>query len=105
MGIPLYGRSFTLSSSSQNGLNAPASGAGAQGLFTREPGFLAYYEICHYVKKEGWTVVGRVEQMGPYASKDRQWVSYDDKGTIRKKVLLNCHFCAFSRILSFLHMV
>ena len=97
MGMPLYGRSFTLTSRSQNGLNAPATGAGAQGLFTRENGFLAYYEICHRVKNEGWTVVGPVEQIGPYAHKNKQWVSYDDKETILKKVLFKCHYYAFQQ--------
>uniref|UniRef100_H9GTR5 GH18 domain-containing protein n=1 Tax=Anolis carolinensis TaxID=28377 RepID=H9GTR5_ANOCA len=44
LGIPLYGRSFTLSSS-QTGLNAPASGPGTAGIYTREAGFLSYYEV------------------------------------------------------------
>ena len=86
MGMPLYGQSFTLSSSSNHGLNAPAPSPGSKGPFTQQPGFLAYFEICDSVKNEGWTVVGPNEQMGPYAYKDKQWVSYDDKATIRKKV-------------------
>ena len=92
MGMPLYGQSFTLSSSSNHGLNAPAPSAGTQGPFTRQAGFLAYYEICHSVKNEGWTVVGPNEQMGPYAFKNKQWVSYDDIATIWKKVVFELHF-------------
>ena len=57
MGMPLYGQSFTLDSSAKHGLNAAASQKGAAGDFTRAPGFLAYYEICHKIKKEKWTVV------------------------------------------------
>lgn len=45
MGIPLYGQSFTLSNANVHGLNAPASGPGEAGKFTRAAGFLAYYEV------------------------------------------------------------
>lgn len=83
MGMPLYGRSFTLSSSRNNGLNAPTSGPGQAGKFTREAGFLAYYEICHSIKHERWAV-----RQGdtPSAYKDKQWVSYDDPASIKRKV-------------------
>ena len=57
------------------------------GPFTGQGGLLAYNEICYKVKNEGWTVVGPTSQMGPYAYKDKQWVSYDDPATIRKKVM------------------
>ena len=87
MGMPLYGQSFTLSSASNNGLNAPTSAPGLAGPFTGQGGLLAYNEICYKVKNEGWTVVGPTSQMGPYAYKDKQWVSYDDPATIRKKVM------------------
>ena len=86
MGMPLYGQSFTLSSATNNGLNAPSSGPGKAGAFTGQGGLLAYYEICNSVKKEGWTVVGQTAEMGPFAHKDTQWVSYDDQATIRTKV-------------------
>lgn len=45
LGFPLYGQSFTLSNTNVHGLNAPASGAGEAGQFTRSAGFLAYYEV------------------------------------------------------------
>lgn len=44
MGIPAYGRTFTLSSS-QTGRNAPASGPGTAGPYTKEAGFWSYYEV------------------------------------------------------------
>ena len=103
MGMPLYGQSFTLSSSSNHGLNAPAPSPGSQGPFTRQAGFLAYYEICYNIKTDGWTVVEPNEQMGPYAYKDKQWVSYDDKATIRKKVIFEFNCCALQQnIIKFL---
>ena len=45
VGLPLYGRSFTLSDESKSGINAPAvDGGGKAGKYTREKGYLAYYE-------------------------------------------------------------
>ena len=44
MGVPFYGRSFTLQNRNENGVGAPAT-AGKAGKFTREAGFLAFYEV------------------------------------------------------------
>ncbi|XP_060629020.2 chitotriosidase-1-like [Anolis sagrei] len=83
MGIPLYGRSFTLSSS-QAGVNAPSSGPGTAGTYTREAGFLSYYEICTF--KEGATTEVIEQQKVPYSFKGNQWVGYDDVNSIKTKV-------------------
>ncbi|XP_025836304.1 probable chitinase 10 [Agrilus planipennis] len=86
MGMPLYGQSFQLEKADNHGLNAKAPGPGQAGEFTRAAGFLAYYEICNKIKKEGWTVVQDPKRrMGPYAYKGNQWVSYDDQEQIRIK--------------------
>ena len=85
MGMPMYGQSFTLSSSASNGLNAASSGGAKAGEFTRQSGFLAYMEICDLVKNKQW-VVKQEPGMGPYAFKGDQWVGYDDKAMIRQKV-------------------
>ncbi|KAJ7333003.1 hypothetical protein JRQ81_015183 [Phrynocephalus forsythii] len=83
LGIPLYGKTFTLSSS-QTGVNAPASGAGTAGPYTREAGLLAYYEICTF--KQGATTKVIEKQEVPYSFKGNQWVGYDDVDSIKKKV-------------------
>lgn len=44
MGIPTFGRSFTLASSKTD-VGAPISGPGIPGQFTKEEGTLAYYEV------------------------------------------------------------
>ena len=46
VGIPTYGRTFKLASSSNFGLDAPATpGQAPTGRQTGESGFLAYYEV------------------------------------------------------------
>ncbi|KAL7648229.1 UNVERIFIED_CONTAM: hypothetical protein RMT77_000132 [Armadillidium vulgare] len=85
LGIPFYGQSFTLADASNNGLNAQTYGGGEAGTYTRQMGFLAYYEICYDVE-QGWTVVqDPLETMGPYAYSGTQWVSYDDIAMVQTK--------------------
>lgn len=63
IGMPTYGRTFTLSNPANFKVNAPASGGGKAGDYTKEGGFLAYYEVskviqsyhgivCHVGKRE-----------------------------------------------------
>lgn len=45
LGIPLYGRSYTLSSATNNKLGASTTGPGKPGKYTQEPGLLSYLEV------------------------------------------------------------
>ncbi|KAJ8915748.1 hypothetical protein NQ315_004560 [Exocentrus adspersus] len=86
LGIPTYGRSYTLYNPEANEIGSPADGPGEMGEATRENGYLAYYEICDYVKNQDWAVEQpNPTAMGPYAFKDNQWVGYDDESIVRKK--------------------
>ncbi|CAG9096681.1 unnamed protein product [Plutella xylostella] len=86
MGVPMYGQSFSLVEHAGAGLGAPAYAGGEAGDETRARGFLAFYEICERIRSRGWKVTrdpgGR---MGPYATLDDQWVSFDDDSMIRHK--------------------
>jgi chitinase len=85
-GVPSHGRTFRLANSSQTGLLSPAIGAGPQGPYTGQDGFLSLYEICNY-QKSGWNVVtDSTGKMGPYAYQGITWVSWDDIDTIITKV-------------------
>ncbi|XP_036623741.1 oviduct-specific glycoprotein-like [Trichosurus vulpecula] len=75
MGFPAYGRTFDILSSN-HGLGAPAFGPSSPGNYTQESGFLAYYEICTFLK--GATVKWITEQKVSYAYKKNDWVGYDD---------------------------
>jgi chitinase len=45
LGIPTYGRSYTLFNPLSAEIGSPADGPGEQGDATREKGYLAYYEV------------------------------------------------------------
>lgn len=45
IGMALYGRSFTLKDPNMNDVGDPVRGAGQRGRYTREKGFISYYEV------------------------------------------------------------
>ena len=59
--------------------------SGSAGPYTREPGYLAYYEICEKLRN-GWTSVWDDEAQVPYAYGDGDWVGYDNQRSIGVKV-------------------
>ncbi|XP_032799136.2 chitotriosidase-1-like [Daphnia magna] len=81
LGMPLYGRSWKLASAVTTP-PAPAVGVGAPGPFTKEEGYVSYFEICQAVQNEGWQVVQDPDQfIGPYALSPTDvvnWIGYDD---------------------------
>ena len=48
IGLPMYGRSFTLFDPNNFELGARSAGAGPPEEYTNEEGFLAYYEVYVY---------------------------------------------------------
>merc|ERR1712008_510566 len=85
IGMPTYGRSFTLSDSNQWPVNSPAKDGGDAGEYTREAGFLAYYEVCDMMI-EGANYVWDDEMKVPYLVQGDQWVGFDDERSIRNKM-------------------
>ncbi|XP_076637428.1 chitinase-3-like protein 1 [Colletes latitarsis] len=85
LGVPSYGRSFTLANANDNGVGAPASGPGTAGPYTTEEGMLGYNEICMNLREGDWTVVREPDQRVPYAFKGNQWVGYDDVTSLLEK--------------------
>ena len=87
LGIPMYGRSFHLASIADSAPLSPVTGPGAMGQYTKEAGFLAFYEICQQVLN-GWVnVVDETGAMGPYAYSGNtgDWVGYDDVAMVTRK--------------------
>ncbi|CAG9812647.1 unnamed protein product, partial [Phaedon cochleariae] len=86
IGMPTYGRSFTLANpENKHGVHAPASGGGKEGAYSKESGFLAYYEVCEMLLN-GATYYWDEEMKVPYLVHGDQWVGFDDEKSIRYKM-------------------
>ncbi|XP_071870555.1 chitinase 7 [Bombus fervidus] len=86
IGMPTYGRSFTLVDKEKFDIGAPASGGGIAGNFTNEAGFLSSYEICTFLSEENTTLVWDSEQQVPFAYREDQWVGFDDERSLINKM-------------------
>ncbi|KAB0791791.1 hypothetical protein PPYR_03591 [Photinus pyralis] len=86
LGIPAYGRSFTLADPGSHGIGAPSVGLGLPGPYSRANGTLYHYEVLHFQKALGWTREWSEEQQVPYSYYRDQWVGYDDAESVRRKV-------------------
>ncbi|XP_013400159.1 acidic mammalian chitinase [Lingula anatina] len=90
VGLPTYGHTFTLVDDKDCGIGAPDKGAGPAGTFTRQAGFLAYYEICSLLK-QGYKYVMDDTAKVPYAYGKAQyggmeWISFDNQISLKTKV-------------------
>lgn len=85
IGMPTYGRTFTLVNNGKHGPNSPASGGGKEGIYTKEGGFLAYYEVCE-ILLNGAVYVWDDEMKVPYCVDGDQWIGFDDERSIRVKM-------------------
>lgn len=85
VGVPFYGRGFTLADVSKSELGATTTGPSMAGPYTREAGMLGYNEICEMLAQGGWTVKRDDEQRVPYIIKGNQWVGYDDIQSVKEK--------------------
>nr|CAD7256216.1 unnamed protein product [Timema shepardi]CAD7574969.1 unnamed protein product [Timema californicum] len=85
LGMGTYGRTFTLTDSSNNGVGAAVSDGGNAGPYTATSGFLGFNELCEKFSAGGWTIVWDDEQKTPYAYSGNQWVGYDNVESIKIK--------------------
>lgn len=86
LGVPAYGRSYTLRDSKNNGLNDEVADVGKPGEYTKEGGFLGYNEICEL--KRTFDIQPHYNDNGTtvYITYEDQWISYDDKKTTINKI-------------------
>ncbi|KAL1492113.1 hypothetical protein ABEB36_012603 [Hypothenemus hampei] len=85
LGIPFFGRSFTLQFSNDSSVGAPIKGPGHEGFYTQTPGFLAYFEICDMIVNEGW-LQNKDFDGSPYIINGDQWIGYEDQESIKQKI-------------------
>ncbi|XP_017770877.1 PREDICTED: chitinase-3-like protein 2 isoform X2 [Nicrophorus vespilloides] len=81
IGLPTYGHSFRLINSANNGIMAPCHGYGNLGL----NGFTSYSEVCMFLSKNKITPIFDMDTRSPYATRNHEWVSYDDLQSITYK--------------------
>ncbi|CAH0697378.1 unnamed protein product [Spodoptera exigua] len=86
LGVPFYGRTFTLKDANENGVRAPAAGEGISGPYTASSGYIGYNEFCQRLQTESWTQRYDTLAKVPYAVKGKDWVTYDDANSITAKV-------------------
>ncbi|KAI3383007.1 hypothetical protein SNEBB_004087 [Seison nebaliae] len=86
MGIPTYGRGFTLENANNTKLGAAAKGPSKQDKYIPEPGIRAYYEMCQMEKEVDVTKVFNREHLAPYLYFGDQWIGYDDLESVGYKV-------------------
>lgn len=86
LGVPSYGRSYSLDNPNENGPNAKVKGPGIAGDYTQEKGFLGYNEICEVKKKNNAQAKYFSSGEGVYITFGNQWISYDNQKTTLKKI-------------------
>lgn len=85
LGVPTYGRCFTLQSAFRTGVNVPTISASKAGKATAQGGFLAYYEMCEMLQK-GAVKKYIAEQKVSYLVLGDQWCGFDDTESLKTKV-------------------
>jgi len=85
LGVPLYGRAYTLANPNSNKMGAPALDTSFQGPYTREDGFLGYNEICISQLNQEWNLVWEEHHLAPYMYRGDSWLSFDNERSIALK--------------------
>ncbi|XP_015113995.1 acidic mammalian chitinase [Diachasma alloeum] len=85
VGVPTYGKTWTLADPNNNAPGAPAPSAGQPGPYVRESGSFGYNELCEQIREGQWTVRFDEKAQAPYAFKGNQWVSYDNVKSVTEK--------------------
>lgn len=75
VGIPSYGNAFALQNANNNGVGAPATGAGS----------MTYYAICQRTRSGSLNYRWDDSQKVPYAFSVSEWVGYDDVRSVTEK--------------------
>ncbi|XP_050503924.1 probable chitinase 2 [Diabrotica virgifera virgifera] len=86
MGVPTYGRTFTLLDQDHTSLYDPVAGPGNKGEYTGLKGSLGYHEICEFFSGSDSTYYWDDEQKVPHRIYNDQWIGYDDERSMAKKI-------------------
>ncbi|XP_052200479.1 class V chitinase CHIT5a-like isoform X2 [Diospyros lotus] len=81
MGLPAYGRTWELKDPNEHGIGAPANGTGPG-----NGGVMVYSEIVDFNLENNATVVFDEETVSTYSYEGINWIGFDDRRSIGKKV-------------------
>lgn len=85
MGIPMYGRTFTLRNASDHEPFALSDGEGIQGNVSKIRGTLSYYEACQVEQEEGTMRFWAKDWQAPFLVRGDQWISYENSRSVKAK--------------------
>ncbi|XP_053671240.1 endochitinase-like [Anopheles nili] len=87
LGVPLFGRTYTLENTDNHELAARVSGPGNAGPHTAESGYRGYFEICaeQQQQQSQWTTDWDDRGLCPFAYRDNQWVGYENNISLTEK--------------------
>lgn len=85
VGLSTFGRSWTLERSGDTAIGSPAVSGGTAQTYTREPGFMSYYEVCQNLRNG---FVSRTDELSAVkiATLGNQWITYEDASTLEMKL-------------------
>jgi chitinase len=93
LGIPYYGRGYTLSNTSCTDIGCPYSSTSLPGPCTNSPGVLSLREIQQIIKDKKLTSELIPDEMVKQITWDDQWIGYDDRDTIAMKMKWGDEHC------------
>jgi GH18 family chitinase len=93
LGIPYYGRGYTLSNTSCTKIECPYLGPSLPGNCTNSPGVLSLREIKEITKQRNLTPKQIPDEMIYQITWNDQWMGYDDRDTIVMKMKWGDEHC------------
>ncbi|KAK7438834.1 hypothetical protein Landi51_11481 [Colletotrichum acutatum] len=84
-GLAMYGRGYTVSDKSCNGLLCPFSGPSKKGECTDSDGVMSLGEIKNLIKNKGLKPNYLKDSLMKELTWDDQWIGYDDEETFKDK--------------------
>ncbi|XP_033762383.1 chitotriosidase-1-like isoform X2 [Pecten maximus] len=92
LGLPTYGRTYTLGEADSHSLHSPAVGKGKPGPVRKLSGLYTYQDACTVLK--GSTRVWDDQSSVPYLYSGTTWASYEDQESSSKK----CQYVVNNRL-------
>ncbi|KAH9388348.1 Cht9p [Tyrophagus putrescentiae] len=88
MGVPFYGRAWSMEDPSKHALRDSAKGKSPPGFITGEEGVLGYNELCQMFRNASQTWITHYDEYyeAPYAYNGQLWVGYDDLKSLSCKL-------------------